>query len=266
MGHLSDAYGQFSYFDTQLGHPDWRGKVVLDFGGNQGNLLDHPESPIGERDYWCLDVSQDALRAGQRRHPEAHWVFYDRYNFQYNPTGIAGLPIPDLHQAFDLILAYSVFTHLPSREALDLIGCLEGQLSAGGRLAFTFLDPHYEPDYRDGDSSPVECFYRVPSRQREIGPGRNLEWRLRRRGDFNAVLDVDAMSERGKRARWCTLANEELYVDQDGPATPPAKCGNLYEVFYTAHFLESLFPGAEIRPPVKPSRHHCCIIRKDRSS
>ena len=31
MGLLSDAYGQFSYFDAQLGHPDWRGKVVLDF-------------------------------------------------------------------------------------------------------------------------------------------------------------------------------------------------------------------------------------------
>ena len=29
--------GQFAYFDKQLGHPNWEGKSVLDFGGNRGN-------------------------------------------------------------------------------------------------------------------------------------------------------------------------------------------------------------------------------------
>ena len=32
-------FGQVHYFDQQLGHPDWTAKTVLDFGGNQGNLL-----------------------------------------------------------------------------------------------------------------------------------------------------------------------------------------------------------------------------------
>jgi SAM-dependent methyltransferase len=172
-----------------------------------------------------------------------------------------------LHQTFDVILAYSVFTHLPRGEMLDLVEQLEGRLRTGGRLAFTFLDPHYEPARRDRDSPPELSFPRPPSRQSEVlAPGRNLEWRLRRRGDVSSMIDIGALSERGKQARWCTLANDELYVDQDGHATPPATSNNLYEVFYTADFLKSLFPGAEIRPPVNPSRHHCCIIRKDRSS
>src|SRR5262245_6206924 len=118
--HLSNAYGQFAYFDAQLGHPDWRGKTVLDFGGNQGNLLEAPGCPIGERDYWCVDVSEAALRAGSRRHPGAHWVFYNRFNSQYNPSGHVALPIPALPQRFDFILAYSVFTHMPKPEMLDL--------------------------------------------------------------------------------------------------------------------------------------------------
>ena len=34
-----------------------------------------------------------------------------------------------------------------------------------------------------------------------------------------------------------------------------------YEVFYTANYMQSLFPHARIHPPVMPFRHHCCIIR-----
>jgi SAM-dependent methyltransferase len=265
-GHLSNAYGQFAYFDAQLGHPDWVRKLVLDFGGNQGNLLDHPGCPIDERNYWCVDISSNALRAGQRRHPDAHWIFYDRYSFQYNPTGTVGLPIPELHQTFDLILAYSVFTHLSKGEMLDLVEQLQSRLRAGGRLAFTFLDPHFERDSLGGYWPVDGDVPRASSRQREVGPGANLEWRLRRREDLGSCLDIDALSDRGKGARWCTLANDELYVEQDGPAAPAAIPDNVYEVFYTPDFVASLFPGAEIRPPVKPSRHHCCIIGKDQSS
>ena len=36
MAHFSI---QFTYFDKQLGHPDWTGKMVLDFGGNRGSFL-----------------------------------------------------------------------------------------------------------------------------------------------------------------------------------------------------------------------------------
>ena len=46
MPHISQKYGQFQYFDIQLGHPVWRGKYVIDFGGNAGNILKDPASTI----------------------------------------------------------------------------------------------------------------------------------------------------------------------------------------------------------------------------
>jgi SAM-dependent methyltransferase len=265
--HLSSAYGQFPYFDAQLGHPSWRGKTVLDFGGNRGNLLRVPGCPIDESDYWCLDISEPAILEGRQRHPRAHWVFYDRFNFQYNPDGHVGLLIPALPQSFDVIVANSVFTHMPMPEMLDLVSQLRDRLRTSERLAFTFLDPHYDPAAHAAYRPPNELARNTSPQDREGAVGNNLRWRLRRRRDFSPQIDVDAMVERGKLALWCTLANDDLFLEQDGPAVPPADtCNLLYEVFYTPEYLRMLFPDAEILPPVSPSRQHCCILgRKDQA-
>jgi hypothetical protein len=53
--------GQFAYFDEQLNHPDWRGKAVMDFGGNAGNLLLNPDCAIRQEDYYCVDVLREAI-------------------------------------------------------------------------------------------------------------------------------------------------------------------------------------------------------------
>ena len=54
---------QFAYFNEQLDHPDWRNKLVFDFGGNQGNLLRDPSCSIRPRDYYCIDVLREAIDA-----------------------------------------------------------------------------------------------------------------------------------------------------------------------------------------------------------
>src|SRR5690242_240182 len=56
--------GQFTYFDRQLGHPDWAGKTVLDFGGNQGNLLLDSNGRIRPQEYYGVDVIEDAIEEG----------------------------------------------------------------------------------------------------------------------------------------------------------------------------------------------------------
>src|SRR5262245_55006995 len=121
MSFISNKLGQFRYFDLQLAHPEWSGKLVLDFGGNIGNILAEPECRIDIDKYWCIDVSHDSIGLGRERFPEAHWIFYDRHNFEFNPAGIEGLPVPDPHVRFDYILCYSVFTHTSKGEMLELI-------------------------------------------------------------------------------------------------------------------------------------------------
>ncbi|HEX3185048.1 MAG TPA: class I SAM-dependent methyltransferase, partial [Pyrinomonadaceae bacterium] len=140
--------GQFAYFDEQLDHPDWRDKLVLDFGGNRGNILLNPACQIRQGDYYCVDVVKDAVEEGRRMFPAAHWAHYDRYNCSFNPDGVVDLAIPDLGTEFDIILAYSVFTHTTLEEMLDLVSQLRAQLVPGGKLAFTFIDPHWQGNLR----------------------------------------------------------------------------------------------------------------------
>ena len=96
MGFLSSKTGQFTYFSQQLGESDWRGKNVLDFGGNIGNMLRDPNCTIDEERYWCIDVVSGIDRAGKETFPKSHWIFYDRYSFFFNPHGVAHLDLPRL--------------------------------------------------------------------------------------------------------------------------------------------------------------------------
>ena len=92
---------------------------MLDFGGNQGDLLRDPNCKICPQDYYCLDVIEDAVREGRKQFPQAHWLHYHRYNCSFNPEGLVDMPIPEMGIQFDIILAYSVFTHTTREEMHD---------------------------------------------------------------------------------------------------------------------------------------------------
>jgi hypothetical protein len=242
LRRVSRKRGLFAYFDRQLGHLEWGGKTVLDFGGNVGNILAEPGCTIRPERYYCLDVIRDALEEGRVRFPTAHWFHYDRYNYSFNPGGVFGLPIPDLGVRFDIILAYSVFTHAGLEEMRDLVGQLRALLTDRGTLGFTFIDPHHR-------SWP------------ESDAGTNLQWRLERCRASDPSLDVGASLERSRGASWCSLVNgRELHVDGDidRPADP-GSC-ETYHVYYGVDFLRREFPDASIRPPVHGEMQHCCIL------
>ena len=84
MTFTSTRFGQFTYFSTQLGDTDWRGKNVLDFGGNVGNILRDPNSTIDPERYWCVDVDKESVEQGRAAFPSSHWIFYDRFSFFFN--------------------------------------------------------------------------------------------------------------------------------------------------------------------------------------
>lgn len=232
--------GQFVYFDTQLGKPQWRGKEVLDFGGNIGSILHHPDSTIDHERYWCFDVSRDAVEAGMKAAPEAHFVFYNRHNYEYNPHGIMSLRIPETGIKFDFILALSVFTHTTENEMIEIVSHLERRLNNEGRLAFTFFDPHYIPPNSDT---------------------RNLKYYLQQRVTGLFAQGIDALVETASGAGWCTIANGELEIEDRGAEKFQSIEEDGYLTFYTPTYLKTIFPQAKIVEPVSPfPRQHCCII------
>jgi SAM-dependent methyltransferase len=234
MTFITQNDGQFPYFNRQLGEPSWPGKTVLDFGGNIGNVLHHPSSTIDHDKYWCLDVSRDAIELGRKAAPNANFIFYDRYNPEYNPLGIKTLPLPISETTFDFILALSVFTHTSKAEMVDYVHQLRRLLNRGGRLAFTFLDPHYTPP----DSRLCNLSYYCEQR-----------------------LEPDAKrnSLRREDLTWCTIAGGALTMNNEGALADSAE--NEYLVFYTPEFIRTIFSDMEVLDPVAPfARQHCCVF------
>lgn len=249
---ISTRTGQFAYFHAQLGEPDWTGKRVLDFGGNVGNLLLDPHCQIDPANYWSIDVSRDAIAEGSRRHPDAHFLFYDRYNFEYNHTGTPNLPIPDPGVRFDVILGWSVFTHVSKAEMVEFTDRLMDLLHDDGTAAFTFFDPWWTPE---------------PgwARQREAPGLSNLHWRLAARHETNPETDVPGLLALASRTEqtWTTLVNDdELFFDPDDDGLSPDKPEHTYITFCTPHYMRQIFPGAGILDPVPPERQSCLVLDK----
>jgi hypothetical protein len=240
MTFITQNDGQFPYFDAQLGRPLWKGKNVLDFGGNIGNILHHPTSTIDHDKYWSIDVSRDAIDVGQKAAPEAHFIFYDRYNFEFNPKGIRQLPVPDTGKKFAFILALSVFTHTSQAEMIEMVGQLETLLDVDGRLAFTFLDPHYIP--ADSDV----C---------------NLQFYLQRRAVDLSPSDINALIKTASGASKCTIADGGLEIGDEGLKKIQGIQDDGYLIYYTPQCISTIFPQGQIVEPVEPfPRQHCCII------
>src|SRR5215471_11548220 len=236
MTFISAAPEHLTYFDLQLDHPDWEDAKVLDFGGNRGITL--TSGRIRESNYWCVDVSPDAINLGRQDYPHAHWIFYNRYNFHFNPRGIVGLPVPLQGQRFDYILAFSVFTHTSKGEMTELVDCLRNLLAGNGRLAFTFIDPHY---VLPRDYSDLLMKHDLPT---------NLGLRLERIKQLNPSLPVYRLLRQAGGLDWCTLINDsDLYLGPDDIADHQIETKTFYNTFCTASYMSQIFPEATILPP-----------------
>jgi SAM-dependent methyltransferase len=255
--HLSTQTVQYSFFDAVLGRPPWRDLYVLDFGGNLGNLLNDPACNILPERYWCIDVTRSAIERARAVQPRAHWLHYDRYNPAFNREGTPGLAIPGTPERFDLIVAYSVFSHTDEAEMIELVAELRQRLAPGGVLAFTFIDPLFDPSERE-DAGSEPCFHST-----------NLAWRLRKESK-QPVLNMAGELERAAGAKSCTLVNEnDLYMDDEPLRNYSRQEIRSFLTFFRAAHMQTLFPDARVVPPPLgvygpphpiAEYHHCCLL------
>jgi len=111
---------------------------ILDFGSNWGNYINSNPGVFDNKNYTGIDIDQVAIDEGKRLFPEATWVWYNRYNAVYNPTGEKILP--NLDQKFDLVVSYSVFTHMPLEDMLEILDYLYDHLNPGGTICFSYCN------------------------------------------------------------------------------------------------------------------------------
>ena len=136
MQYLSTS----DYFSNYL---EWNTEqTILDFGSNCGNLL-LSNKIINDNQYTGIDVYKKAIDIGRRLRPNANWIWYNRFNPVYNPTGVKVLP--EVEKKFDMIISYSVFTHTTADDMVEMIEHLFTYLKDGGSIYFTYCNIKNKP-------------------------------------------------------------------------------------------------------------------------
>lgn len=240
---------QFSYFDCVLERPVWKGSRVLDFGGNVGGFLAGARNRVDHQDYWCLDLNEGAIEQGRGSYPCAHFCYYNRYSSQYNPGGSRNLPVPDLGVKFDIIVAFSVFTHTHRNEMLELVEQLRSMLAPRGVLAFTFTDPSYDRSISD------------PTLPSGTDVRKILTWRQ----VAAPSLDIEILVDTARQSAWCLLVDDHLYVEPGDSLSNQERHGKPWESYcsyFAVDYMRALFPDARVVPPVSPEWQHCCVLPK----
>ena len=126
----------FKYFS--MFHTFTKDQKILDFGSNCGNFLKSNPNVIPLHHYTGIDVDIQAIEEGRKLFPESNWVWYNRKNPAYNPTGQAVLPNVD--QNFDVVVSYSVFSHTSFEDTFELIEYLYSKINKGGKILFSYCD------------------------------------------------------------------------------------------------------------------------------
>jgi len=119
-------------FEEQVGRPLNRA-TVLDYGCGWGRLLRLMLRYTPARQIWGIDPWDRSIDLCREHHIPVNLALSD-----YVPTT---LPVSNTH--FDLIFAFSVFTHLSPKCALQVMKTLHGYLKRDGLLAITLRPPEY---------------------------------------------------------------------------------------------------------------------------
>ena len=109
---------------------------ILDFGSNSGNFL--KSGTVNPTQYTGVDVDAEAIDEGKRLYPTAGWVWYNRHNPVYNTSGDQSYPA--LYATFDLVVSYSVFSHIAADDAADLLDFLYSRLNVNGNILFSYCN------------------------------------------------------------------------------------------------------------------------------
>src|SRR5262249_31779528 len=137
---------------------------------------------------------------------------FNRYSTQYNPEGIRNLPIPDCGLKFDIIIAFSVFTHVHPVEMVELVYHLRSMLTPQGVLAFTFMDSSSERDLTEPWVRPIPGVEEMLRQNKDKLPTLQLEM-LRQNKDKLPALQLEEMGKRANQSKWCLLIDTTLYVE-----------------------------------------------------
>ena len=129
---------RLEYLKSATGIEDFSNMDILDWGGNHGNLI---RDGVEVKSYTCVDIEEHGISLGKDSFPQHTWIHYNKLHPIYSPTDIdSEIDLPD--DAYDLIFAYSVFTHDTLEVMMSELEMLKQKLRRNGVLCASFIDPN----------------------------------------------------------------------------------------------------------------------------
>ncbi len=118
---------------------DWPNVKILDFGCNTGTVLRDISRHVDHKNYVGIDVSEAAIKIASNAYPNAKFIHYNKFHNSYNPEGDPAISITDYlpAESFDLILSFSVFTHMSVKDTKEWLQSLRSLLTEKGLILFT---------------------------------------------------------------------------------------------------------------------------------
>lgn len=169
--YLSSARTEAAHLAENLGLTTE--SSLLDVGSGPGRIaIGILEEIGGIRKYRGVDVSEKAIQWGQRHitphHPGFQFVHVNAENTRYNPDGTKvdqDFALPFSEEEFDIICAYSLFSHMLADEVRVYLKDFQRMLRPGGSMLLTAFLEDGVPDvtenpegYKNRDwSGPLHC-------------------------------------------------------------------------------------------------------------
>lgn len=121
---------------------DIRGKTILDLGGNSGNLLkDGLETgEIDQSNYTCIDIDQTVIEKYKKIYPNASWITRPvKHQVYHTHEYDSDLDFSVFSESFDVIFAYSVYTHDTCEKMWSDLNILYKLLKHDGVLCCSYI-------------------------------------------------------------------------------------------------------------------------------
>lgn len=204
---------RLDFFDIMLKKPEWKDAKILDIGGNRGNLLQDgiDKDLINPENYYCLDVDEVALEYGRNNFPNANWVTHTAFNCMYNETGLDNSVFPFQDNTFDIVLAYSVYSHTTFNQLKFDISEIQRVCKPKGKVAFTVVDKmssEYFTKKRLDDYPGKKCLTHKDILYTDIN-------------DYKYFVDndllVDHLNSKNKVNHLVTIYNTDWLIEQFKP-------------------------------------------------
>lgn len=157
----SDNKNLFDIFNWPNLNIEWKNVSILDYGCNQGNYITSAKNFIDHNKYLGVDLIDSSITLAKQRYPNYNFQLYNKWHQAYNPTGNKGTKIYDIiDEKFDVIVAYSVFTHNTFNQMEEELTDLKRLLNPGGIILFTvwraeMFAAFYEFEFNKYENIPV---------------------------------------------------------------------------------------------------------------